>query len=113
MHEIGIIDSVLATVVKTAQDAGATRVHSVRIQVGAMTGIVTDSLQFAFEALRTGTLAAEAVLEVEEVAAACWCEPCQQEFVPDRFMYNCPRCQHRSSELRHGQELQLISVEVS
>jgi hydrogenase nickel incorporation protein HypA/HybF len=112
MHEIGIVQSVLDLALQTAQTAAARQILSVRVRVGALTGVVPDALQFAFEALREGTIAAEAQLEVETVAATCWCGACQAEFEPADWRQDCPRCHQLSSELRHGLELELASVEI-
>jgi hydrogenase nickel incorporation protein HypA/HybF len=107
------MQSTLERAVAKAKAAGALRIHQVRIRVGALSGVVPDALQFAFEALRQNTLAAEAELEIESVAAACWCAGCQIEFESGDLIFECPRCGALAAELRRGRELDLVSVEVS
>ena len=113
MHEIGIVQSVLEAAVQSAQTSGANRIHQVRLRVGTMTGVVPEALQFAFEALREGTMASSATLEIETVPAVSWCGECQVEFSSEDWRYECPKCRRPSSELRHGSELELASMEVS
>ncbi|MGH7972007.1 MAG: hydrogenase maturation nickel metallochaperone HypA, partial [Limisphaerales bacterium] len=73
MHELSIMDSALTMVLERAQQAGAKRVHLVRLRIGALSGVVPDALQFAFEALVPGTLAESARLDIEDVPARFWC----------------------------------------
>jgi hydrogenase nickel incorporation protein HypA/HybF len=113
VHEVGIIQSALASAVQQAQSAGANRIHQLSMRVGAMTGVVPDALAFAFEVVRQGTLAAEAQLKIETVAATCWCAACEKEFASEDFLFQCPQCGLMSAELRHGRELELVSVEIS
>jgi hydrogenase nickel incorporation protein HypA/HybF len=113
MHEIGIMQGTLDLAVQTAQAASAGQILCVRVRVGSMTGIVTEALQFAFEALREGTIASEARLEVETVPARCWCNHCQAEFEAADWLPQCPTCQNAGGQLRGGLELELTSVEVA
>jgi hydrogenase nickel incorporation protein HypA/HybF len=113
MHEIGIIQSALDFAVETAKSSGASRIHGLKMRVGVMTGVAPESLNFAFEAVREDTLAAEASLTVELVDAAYWCAHCQREFRAVVGSIECPQCHTVSSEMRHGMELELASMEVS
>ena len=113
MHEVGIMHSTLAHAEEQARAAGATTIHSLRMRVGGMSGVVAEALRFAFEALSAESMAAGATLEIETVVPACWCPHCQAEFEVDDFVFLCPRCQHPCSELRRGRELELASLEIS
>ncbi|MBI4662121.1 MAG: hydrogenase maturation nickel metallochaperone HypA [Verrucomicrobia bacterium] len=113
MHEVGIIQNTLDLALETARSSGARQIHQLRLRVGAMTGVVPEALLFAFDVVRAGTIASDARLEVENVPAACWCAICQSEFHSEDSLYECPRCGAMSSELRHGLELDLVSMEIS
>jgi hydrogenase nickel incorporation protein HypA/HybF len=39
--------------------AGATRIHRLKLRIGRLSGVVPEALQFAFDALKTGSPAAE------------------------------------------------------
>ncbi len=107
------MQSALESAEKSARSSGATQIHLIRLRVGAMTGVVPDALQFAFEVVRSGTLAANARLEVETIPATCWCAGCQREFVTEDYVFECPDCHQLSGTLRRGRELELASLEVS
>jgi hydrogenase nickel incorporation protein HypA/HybF len=112
MHEISIMQSTLEAAIETAQRAAATHILGLRVRVGVMTGVAPDALQFAFEVLRDGTMAAGASLEIESVPARRWCPVCQVEFEANDWRQACSVCGRLGSELRHGMELELASVEV-
>jgi hydrogenase nickel incorporation protein HypA/HybF len=113
MHELGIIQSAIAQAVDSARKAGATRVHRLRLTVGALSGVVPDSLRFAFDLACQDTPAQGAQLDILEVPPACWCEPCQSEFPAPDLLGECPTCHTASSRLTRGTELELTSVEIS
>jgi len=112
MHEVGIMQSILALAEQQARAAGAARIHEVRLRIGQLAGVVPESLECAFEVLRPQTLAAEASLQIESIPATCWCAACQQEFASPELWWQCPHCGTASRELRHGRELELASLEV-
>jgi hydrogenase nickel incorporation protein HypA/HybF len=107
------MQSTLDTAIRQARAAGATRVHVLRLRVGRLSGVVTDALEFAFEALRPGTAAADARLEIESTPAVLWCAVCQTEFESPEFLCECPVCGGVSGELRRGREMELVSLEIS
>ncbi|MFO1497376.1 MAG: hydrogenase maturation nickel metallochaperone HypA [Verrucomicrobiota bacterium] len=113
MHEISIMQATLDLALTTAQASAASQINALHLRIGAMTGVVPEALQFAFEALRDGTIAAEATLQIETVPAACWCAPCAREFAAPDGYQACPECGRASMELRHGLELELASIEVT
>jgi len=113
MHEVGIVQSALQTAFEEARKSQATRIHLLRLRVGALSGVVPDALGFAFEALTSGTMAEGAKLEVEEVPATWWCEPCGKEFETREYLGQCPACQQPSNQLCRGRELHLATIEVS
>lgn len=112
MHEFSIMQSALTQALEESRRAGAIRVHEIRLRVGILSGAVPDALQFAFEALAPGTLAAGARLKIEDVPARFWCADCQREFVAANLRASCPDCGALSAELRAGRELELASLEI-
>ena len=112
MHELAIMQSAVSQALDQARQAGGTRVHGVRLRIGALSGVVPDALQFAFEAVTAGTPAEAAVLTIEEVPARFWCAQCQREFQPANVFSDCPDCGKPSGDIRAGRELELASLEI-
>jgi hydrogenase nickel incorporation protein HypA/HybF len=102
---------ILAT--KQAREAGAQHIHRIMMRVGALSGAVPESLEFAFEIVAKGTMAEGAKLDIERVPILCYCPTCAQEFEPTDFVCECTRCGRPSTDVRGGRELQVTSLEVS
>lgn len=113
MHEVSIMTEALRMAVDAAQSAGACRVLKLRLRIGSLSGVVPESLRFAFDIVCRGTIAEGANLEIEVVPAACWCMTCQAEFECADFYNECPRCHSVSDELRRGREMEIGDVEMS
>src|SRR5512137_636797 len=112
MHELSIMQSALNVALEQARQAGGSRVHAIRLRIGALSGVVPDALEFAFEALAPGTLAEGAQLAIERVPARFWCAACTREFQSDDMLAECPDCHSLSGELRAGREMELASLEI-
>jgi hydrogenase nickel incorporation protein HypA/HybF len=112
VHEFGLVSGIIDAVNKEATDAHATTVLDVYLEIGEMTEAVEEALQFAFEALSTGTLCEGAKLHVEMVAPRSRCLDCKYEFAHDRYHRVCPRCDSFATELIAGRELAITSIEV-
>lgn len=112
MHELSIMQSALNLALEQARKARASRVHVIRLRIGALSGVVPEALTFAFEALVPGTLAEGAQLAIEPVPARFWCAACTREFQADDLFAECPDCHAPSGELRAGREMELASLEI-
>ena len=78
MHEIAIANSVLDIAFGEMNKRSAHRVQRIKISLGEFSGVVKDSLEFAFEVLTPKTPASGAVIDIDIVplAAECWtCGP--------------------------------------
>ncbi|BAH52794.1 hydrogenase maturation nickel metallochaperone HypA [Rhodococcus opacus] len=109
MHELAITQSVVDAVCETA--AGRT-VHSVRVQVGALTAVVADSMQFCFELVTEGTVAHGARLDIDHTPGGAHCRECGEDFVLTDLVLLCP-CGSADVQVTSGRELRILSMEVS
>jgi hydrogenase nickel incorporation protein HypA/HybF len=107
------MQSALCQALEQARQAGADRVHEIRLRIGALSGVVPDALQFAFEALAEGTPAQGARLTIDHVPARFWCDTCRSEFEAPNMFPDCPNCHQPSGQLRAGRELELASMEIA
>jgi len=114
MHELSIARSVVDLAVQAAQDDRATRIMRVGLRVGAFAGVDAGALDSAFTVARLGTLAEEAVLQIDTVPLICHCAGCGIDFdVDDRHgVALCPQCGAASGDIRQGMELEVSFVEV-
>jgi hydrogenase nickel incorporation protein HypA/HybF len=106
------MQSALETALEQAQQAGGGRVCALHLRIGALSGVVPDALEFAFEALTPGTPAEGAQLAIELVPARFWCGHCLNEFQADDMLAECPVCHEPSADLRAGREMEITSLEI-
>lgn len=111
MHEAGIAQEILDVLNETASRHGLLKVSGVRLRIGAMRQIVPEALQFAFDALGRGTIAAGARITIEEVAVRCRCRSCDSEFAVVDYDFFCPVCNGIEVTVIEGRELFIDSVE--
>ncbi|MDR0500680.1 MAG: hydrogenase maturation nickel metallochaperone HypA [Coriobacteriales bacterium] len=112
MHEFSLMQNVLTTVEKTANQSGARCVTEVRLAIGEMAEVVADAMQFAFEALTLGTICEGATLNIETVPTRSRCVQCGHEFTHDRYQWTCPKCASLATELISGREMYISSIEI-
>lgn len=113
MHEVGMMENLLNAAVERAKREGAARIRLVQMRVGEASGIAPESLEFAFELVKQGTIAEDARLQIDRVPTVCYCSACGVEFQPRDLLYECPQCHQISTEVRQGKEFELEFLEVS
>ena len=109
MHELAIAESVVDTVTQRLPGA---KVTCVRLEIGALSGVVPDSIRFCFDLATEGTGLAGARLEITEPPARCRCRACGAEFQPDSPIVLCP-CGSPDVAVLAGEELKIVSVQVA
>ncbi len=70
MHELSIAYSVVEIATQSAVEAGAVRVRSVQVRLGALSGVVRGALEFSYEIACAGTLLEGSTLVVTRAARA-------------------------------------------
>ena len=65
MHESSLMTGLVHTAEKAARDAGAARVASIRVRVGALSGMSPEHLKEHFDESAAGTMLSGASLEIE------------------------------------------------
>ena len=113
MYEVGVMQDALDTALQHAARRGASRIHRLSLRLGALSGVVPESLTFAFDVVARGTIAEGATLDIETVPLVCHCVACANDFRPPGWVFECPGCGHLSTQVRQGRELELASLEVS
>jgi hydrogenase nickel incorporation protein HypA/HybF len=109
MHELAIAENVLETITARTADR---KVHAVRLEIGKLAGVTTDSLRFCFELAAAGTGVDGAVLEIVEPAGRARCQACSHEFALNDLILLCA-CGSSDVRVLAGNELRILSVEVS
>ena len=70
MHELSIAVSLVDAICEELPKLGDVSIRSVRIRVGALSGVVPDALTFAFDVAADGSRVAGARLDIEATAGS-------------------------------------------
>ena len=109
VHELAITQSVVDMVVERA--AGR-QIARVRLQVGALSGVVPDAMMFCYELVAAGTPLEGSTLEIEPVPGAAHCRTCGQDFQLSNLILLCP-CGSADVGILAGRELCVRSIDLA
>lgn len=112
MHELSIVASLFEILEEKAKEKKAKKILSVKLKVGALSGVVPEFLETAFNIYKEDTLAADSKLEIEEVPLRIRCQRCGTEIVKDDFVFICEKCDSRELKTLCGTELLLEKIEM-
>jgi hydrogenase nickel incorporation protein HypA/HybF len=109
MHEMALTQSLVEAV---CEHAAGRRVHSVKLEVGALCAVVPDAMTFCFELATEGTVADGARLDVDIRPGTARCRSCDARFELTDPILLCP-CGSADVEVLAGRDLKILSMEVS
>lgn len=112
MHELGTIYYIMKTVENLAVENKLTKIGSITLQVGEVSGIVPEFLTEFWEyARKKNELFSETELKVETLHAITYCQDCGETYdtVPQGKI--CPHCGSGSTYLVTGNEYNIKEIE--
>jgi len=113
MHEMGIAENILQIVKQAVPEDQAGGVRGIRIRVGQLSGVVSDSLDFCFSAIVNETEMRKASLKIEQIPLTSECRDCRHRFQMDDLSFSCPACRSANLELISGRELEIVEIELA
>lgn len=112
MHELSIVASLFEMLEEKAKEKNAKKILSVKLKVGAISGVVPEFLETAFDIYKKGTIASNAKLKIENVPLKIQCQKCQAETVKNDFIFICDKCGSLELKTLSGTELLLEKIEM-
>ena len=113
MHEMSICQGLINQVEKIAKEKGASRVDSIVLSIGPLSGTEPELLSRAFEMARADTVAKHAELEIETGPVVVECRNCGASGEAQINRLLCPSCGGWQVNLIQGDELLLLRLELS
>lgn len=112
MHELGIVYHIIRDVENVARANGVSRVSSVTLLLGEVSGVVPDLLLDAWRwAADKKPITQGAELIVEPVEAVTHCEACGRDYATVEHGKTCPHCGSGETYLLQGQEVMIKQIE--
>lgn len=112
MHELSIVTNLFEILEEKAREKKAKKITRVKLQVGTLSGVISEFLITAFDIYKKETIANEAKLEIEEILLKIQCQKCRQEAIKDDFLFICEKCGSRELKTLSGTELLLEKIEL-
>ncbi len=113
MHEMSLTESIVDIAVEAARKEGALRVTRVVVDVGALSCVEPEALEFCFAAVARGTLAEGARLEIARPPGAGWCPDCGKTVALAERFSACPECGGFRVQMTAGDELKVREMEIA
>jgi hydrogenase nickel incorporation protein HypA/HybF len=112
MHELSIVESLLALVLEHAEKAEAEKVVSVNLVVGELSGVVDEAVEFYWDFLTRDNIAKGSRIIFRHIPASLKCRKCGETFLSNEHGYICPKCNDQQVDIIAGRELFIESLEV-
>ena len=112
MHELSIALSILDSLQEEVTQRGYGSIEAVHIRIGALSGVVSEALGYAYELAAEQTPFARSRLVIERAPIVIYCAACGRNQIaasPGR----CPQCHTLSTELVSGREMEIFALELS
>ena len=112
MHELSIVTHVAKSLDELAEENELTKIGSVTLQVGEVSGIITDYFVECWDYYKKKhPLLKESVLKLETIKAVTFCENCKKEYETVKYGRTCPYCGSEHTYLITGNECIIKEIE--
>lgn len=112
MHEMGIVTHLAKTLDEMAPEQHITKYGSVTLQVGEVSGIITDYFVDCWNYFRVKhPLLKDCELKLETIPAVTVCGDCGKTYETVKYAKICPYCHSENTWLVQGNECIIKEVE--
>jgi hydrogenase nickel incorporation protein HypA/HybF len=110
MHELSIVMSVVEAATQVAHDNQAERIDAIELEIGALSGVELEALEFAWSEGVKRSLLAQAEKKFTHIPGKAECSDCGLNF-PITTLYDpCPICGSYFLLVTEGRELKIKSI---
>ena len=112
MHELGTVFYVIREVEQVVEENHLTKVASVTLEIGEVSGIIPSYLSdFWLYARKKSDFLKEAELKIETLPAVTFCQDCKQTYPTVQYAKECPYCHSTNTFLITGNEYNIKEIE--
>ena len=112
MHEMGIVLHLAKTLDETAEQEHLTKIGKVVLQVGEVSGIMTDLFTDACDYFKgRHPVLKDSELVLEQIPAVTYCDNCKGTYETVKYGKECPFCHSGETWLLKGNECIIKEIE--
>lgn len=108
MHELGITQNIVAIATEAAEGA---KVRRIVLEIGKLSAVMPDAIQFCFDVCSQNTIVAGAQLEIIEIVGLAQCRCCGTQVALDVPFGVC-ECGSTDLQILQGEELKIKALEL-
>ena len=112
MHELSIAMGIVKIAEKEAKKVNATKIEMIELEIGELSGVQIDALDFSWPMAVNGTLLENAKKKILKVKGIAVCLDCEHEYEIHNYYDSCPNCQSHFKNIIQGKELRVKALEV-
>jgi len=112
MHELSVAQSIIEIIHQSVPEQEWNQVTAIRLKIGAVAGIVPDSLEFSFNAITAESALSNARLITEYVPFRVHCRTCDINSENEEGFAVCDKCGSTDIQILSGTELQIKEIEL-
>ena len=112
LHELSLTQNIVDLAVEYASRENAEKILSITLEIGALSGVVAEAVEFAFEICSKETVAEGADLVICHIPGKGRCLDCRKETEIKTLTHLCPHCGSLALETVQGQEMQFTEMEI-
>ncbi len=113
MHELSIAMGIVKIAEKEAKKANAKKIDLIELEIGKLSGVEIDSLDFVWPMAVKGTLLENATKKIFNIKGVAVCLDCEHEYEIKNYYDPCPKCDSHFKNIIQGKELRVKALEVS
>ena len=112
LHELSLTQNIVDLAIEHAAREEAKKILSITLEIGALSGVVAEAVEFAFDICSTDTLAEGADLKIRHITGKGRCLDCHKEAAIKTLTHVCPHCGSLALETVQGQEMKFTEMEI-
>ena len=112
MHELSIALGIVRIAENEAAKAAAEKVTKIELEIGVLSGIEIDSLNFIWDSAVKDSVLEDAEKAITIIEGIGKCVDCDTEFEMENIYDCCPNCNSNFKGILKGKELKVKALEV-
>ena len=112
MHEMSLCEGVLKVIEEQARVQNFSVVRRVKLEIGELSSAEPDAMELCFEAVKSSSIAAGAVLEMVRTPGRGRCRNCGTEARLVHRFDPCPECGAYGLQVTDGDAMRIMELEV-
>jgi len=112
MHELSIAMGIVELAEKEAKKGGGSVIESIELEIGKLSGVEIEALDFAWPVAVKDTMLANAKRTIISINGKAKCADCGLVFDIENLFDSCPKCNSYLKDIFQGKELRIKAITV-